>query len=242
MTLVLSLILSTSPIQSSDSVEKEVAISDMRDFYDETQDAVAYYSKSNPAVMEACEKFLSDLRNSELPFEEIGRICDAIRFSARKHADQTRKCPGHTPYIIHPIEVADSILMLGGVDDPNILIAALLHDTVEDTNTSFEEIREAYGPEVEAYVREVTDDKSLPKDVRKQLQIDNASHKSVGAAIVKLADKLNNLTDLGRNPPADWSQERVEAYFVWAKKVVDGLPLVNSPLKEAVDQTIAQRG
>lgn len=238
--MILSFILSTSPMQGS--VNNETAISDVRDFYDETQQTVAYYSNSNPEVMEGCEKFLSDLRNSDLSSEEIRRICDAVCFSARKHTDQTRKNPEQTPYIIHPIGVADSILMLGGVNEPNILIAALLHDTVEDTNTSFEEIREAFGPEVEGYVRELTDDKSLPKDVRKQLQIDNASHKSTGAAIVKLADKLYNLTDLERNPPADWSKERVDAYFAWAKKVVDALPLVNAPLKEAVDQTIAQKG
>lgn len=243
MSLVLSLILSTSPLQGSVSVDKNLETSDVRDFYDETKQVVASKSNSNPAVLAGCEKFLMDLREkSGLSSEEIRRICDAVCFSARKHSEQTRKDPEQTPYIIHPIGVADSILTLGEVNDPDILIAALLHDTVEDTKTSFEEIREAFGPEVEGYVRELTDDKSLPKEVRKQLQIENASHKSDGAATVKLADKLYNLTDLGRNPPADWPKERVDAYFAWAKKVVDNLPPVNPALKEAVDQTIAQRG
>jgi guanosine-3',5'-bis(diphosphate) 3'-pyrophosphohydrolase len=242
MSLLLSLILTTSPLQGSVYLkENTVAVSGQ---YDEIRQIVASNSNHNPNVLEGYDRFaanLASLAGNEISNEEISRICDAISFSAQKHASQTRKDPEHTPYIIHPIGVADSILTIGKVYDPDIIIAALLHDTVEDTDTSFEEIRDAFGPVVEGYVREVTDDKALPKEVRKQLQIDDASHKSDGAAIVKLADKLYNVEGLHEEPPADWPKERVDEYFAWAKRVVDNLPPANEALKEAVDQTIARR-
>lgn len=172
--------------------------------------------------------------------KEIVLIEDTLYFAAQKHRFQTRKDLNKTPYISHPMEVATQLITLGQVRDPDIIIAALLHDTVEDTDATFEEIKTGFGERVEGFLREVTDDKSLPKAERKRLQIENASHKSAGAAQIKLADKLCNLTDLLNSPPPDWDQERIDAYFTWAKKVVDQLPSVNRPLKQAVDQVIAK--
>jgi len=215
----------------------------MNECADTTREVVASTSNHNLNVLAQYETFamnLAALEGKELSKEQINHIREAIRFSAIKHSLQTRKNAEQTPYIIHPIGVADSILTIGKVYDPEIIIAALLHDTVEDTDTSFEEIKETFGPVVEGYIREVTDDKSLPKEVRKQLQIDHASHKSEGATIVKLADKLYNLDSLHEDPPADWPKERIDEYFAWAKQVVDNLPPVNQPLKDAVDQTIAR--
>jgi guanosine-3',5'-bis(diphosphate) 3'-pyrophosphohydrolase len=172
--------------------------------------------------------------------KELFPILHALRFSAEKHRSQTRKDPQATPYIIHPIAVADSLLRIGNVQDPEILIGALLHDTVEDTDTSFEEIEQQFGIRVTGFIREVTDDKSLPKQRRKQLQIEHAPEKSPEAAQIKLADKLCNLRDLSTAPPLDWEQERVDRYFEWAKQVVDRLPKVNAALKQAVDSVIEE--
>jgi len=169
---------------------------------------------------------------------DVQRIIDTIAFSAEKHRFQTRKDPDQTPYIIHPIGVAHNLMVIGKVRDPEIIIGALLHDTVEDTQTSFEEIEQRFGIRVAGFIKEVTDDKSLPKHKRKELQIEHAPDKSAGAAQIKLADKLYNLSDLAKAPPSDWEQERIDAYFQWAKAVVDGLPWVNAPLKQAVDDVI----
>ncbi len=179
------------------------------------------------------------LRQANLPTGSLETIEQAVRFAAEKHLGQTRKNKDQSPYIIHPIGVCRHLLEVGKVTDPEILTAALLHDTVEDTGTSFEEILCGFGPVVEGYIRELTDDKSLPKEERKRLQIEHAPHKSPGAAMIKLSDKHYNLTDLSRETPVEWSQERVDAYFAWAKEVVDALPEVNPALKGAVDELIA---
>ncbi len=211
--------------------------------FSDTQAAVASHSQNHPGVQAQCESFIAELRSllsqGEILEHEVARILNAMRFAAEKHEGQTRKSADHPPYIIHPIGVAHTLATLGQVRDPDVLIAGLLHDTVEDTNTTFEEIRALFGERVEGIVRELTDDKSLPKDERKRLQIVNAPHKSPEAAQIKLSDKLYNLTDLCNDPPADWSTERIDNYFRWAQQVVDALPEVNAPLKQAVDAQIA---
>ncbi len=203
----------------------------------QTESVVAQYSHENKAVLQACSEFLRHIQEAKL---EDARLIEALKFAALKHKDQTRKDLGATPYIIHPIGVADTLLTLGQESDVEVLIAALLHDTVEDTNTTWEEIRSAFGPTVEGYVREVTDDKSLPKQERKELQIIHAPHKSKGAAEIKLADKLYNLKDLLHSPPPDWEKERVSAYFNWAEKVVSALPSANPHLLQAVEEVISE--
>lgn len=195
--------------------------------------------QDNPRVMNQFDLFSRTLTTGEgFVDKDMYRIIDAVGFAAEKHRLQVRKDPNQTPYIIHPIGVADSLMNLGQVRDTEIIIAALLHDTVEDTDATFEEIEQRFGIRVANFVREVTDDKSLPKQIRKQLQIEHASHKSAGAAQIKLADKLYNLTDLLKMPPTDWEIERIDTYFKWAQSVVDQLPLVNPPLKEAIDKVI----
>lgn len=205
---------------------------------------VMQLAQENAKVHEQFDKFTKNLWQSYIKGQgfiesDIMLILDAIVFAAEKHQFQTRKDVEKTPYIIHPIAVANTLLTIGNVRDPDILIGALLHDTVEDTDTKFEEIEQTFGKRVAGFVREVTDDKSLPKQVRKQLQIEHASHKSAGAAQIKLADKLYNLNDLVKAAPADWEQERIDTYFRWAKAVVDNLPWVNASLKQAVDDVIA---
>uniref|UniRef100_A0A670YQC1 Guanosine-3',5'-bis(diphosphate) 3'-pyrophosphohydrolase MESH1 n=1 Tax=Pseudonaja textilis TaxID=8673 RepID=A0A670YQC1_PSETE len=132
---------------------------------------------------------------------EAVRLLDAVDFAARKHSGQRRKDPERTPYINHPIGVAQILAQEAGVADVAVLQAALLHDTVEDTDTTFAEIEQRFGPEVRRLVEELTDNKALPQAERKRLQVERAAGLSAGARLVALADKLYNLRDLDRRVP-----------------------------------------
>jgi len=169
------------------------------------------------------------------------RLFIALEFAATKHRDQRRKDVHASPYINHPISLARTLTVEGGVTDTLALMAAILHDTIEDTDTTYEELRVRFGRTVAGVVREVTDDSSLPKAQRKQAQIDNAPHVSKRAALVKLADKIVNLRDMDANPPALWPLERRREYFDWARSVVDQLPQVNKKLRRVFDQAYARR-
>ena len=171
---------------------------------------------------------------------EIG-LLSAIRFAAIRHASQRRKGPGDIPYINHPIEVAELLARVGNVKDLIVLEAAILHDTIEDTETTGDEIEALFGREVRSVVEEVTDDKSLPKAERKRQQIEHAPHLSSRAKLIKLADKTSNIREIVEKPPRDWSQERCRDYIVWGQSVVDGLGDCNQPLREMFDQ-LATRG
>ncbi len=168
-------------------------------------------------------------------------LLDAVMFAAERHRNQRRKDAEASPYINHPIALAHLLATVGEVDDLDVLRAAILHDTVEDTETSEVELRHRFGDTVAAIVMEVTDDKSLPKQRRKELQVEHAPHKSSGAALVKLADKTCNLRDIAAAPPADWSTARRREYFDWAKRVVDDLPKVNAPMLAAFVEAYAAR-
>lgn len=153
----------------------------------------------------------------------VGKILEALKFSAEKHGSQTRKGETRPPYIHHPIEVAELLWRVGEVRDVSVLVAGLLHDTLEDTNTTPEEIRDRFGEEVLSRVQEVTDDKSLRKQDRKRLQIKHAPSLSPGAKQIKLADKCCNVREIKDDPPVDWSLERKQEYLNWAEQVVIGL-------------------
>ncbi len=200
-------------------------------------------ASNDPVVMENFEAFAQDLmtayrKEKSFTSEEIERICAAVDFAADKHRLQTRKNKEKTPYISHPIGVAYNLVHFGDVRDAAIIMGGLLHDTVEDTQTSFEELEGAFGSQVAGYVREVTDDKSLGTLDRKRMQVINAAHKSKGAAQIKLADKLYNVSDLLNSPPEGWSRTRIDRYFEWAQSVIDRLPNANEKLKSAVATAI----
>lgn len=152
----------------------------------------------------------------------VDLLLRALRFAADKHTKQRRKDADASPYINHPIAVASILFHEAAISDPVVLAAAILHDTVEDTETTEAELRAVFGEEVSAVVMEVTDDKSLPKAARKQAQIDHAAHLSARAQQVKLADKIANLRDMVKAPPP-WSLERKREYFEWGKRVTDQL-------------------
>ncbi|KAM4630083.1 guanosine-3',5'-bis(diphosphate) 3'-pyrophosphohydrolase MESH1 [Polymixia lowei] len=169
-------------------------------------------------------------------------LLETVNFAAEKHRNQRRKDPEGTPYINHPIGVARILSHEGGVTDIEVLQAALLHDTVEDTDTSIAELEITFGATVARIVQEVTDDKTLPKQERKRLQVEHAPHRSHQAKLVKLADKLYNLRDLNRCTPTGWTAERVQEYFVWASQVVKGLKGTNPALEEKLEELFKQRG
>ncbi len=158
-------------------------------------------------------------------------ILNAADFAAYKHRNQKRKDEEKTPYINHPIAVAKIISEIGNVEDPEVLAAALLHDTIEDTKTTPEELIENFGERVCNLVQEVTDDKTLPKLERKQRQIDHAKEISGDAALIKLGDKISNVTDITNTPPTDWDSNRRLEYFEWAEKVINNCPKVNEALE-----------
>ena len=171
----------------------------------------------------------------------LSMILTAAEFAAHKHRDQRRKDAAASPYINHPLALASILGSEGEVTDPVTIAAALLHDTVEDTETTPAELESVFGREVAQVVAEVTDDKSLPRTDRKRLQIEHAGHLSERAKLVKLADKIANIRDVAASPPSDWSLERRREYFDWAKRVVDELGQVSPILRTAFDSAYRRK-
>ncbi|MEM0981925.1 MAG: HD domain-containing protein [Cyanobacteria bacterium P01_H01_bin.58] len=167
-------------------------------------------------------------------------VLKALQFAAHKHRHQRRKDPDSTPYINHPISLLHLLHNEAAITDSVVLAGALLHDTVEDTDTLLSEIEHVFGADVADVVAQVTDDKSLPKAVRKQLQIDHAAALCDRAKLVKLADKACNLRDLAQSPPAGWSPDRVIQYREWCRQVVDQLRGTHMTLEALFDQAYAE--
>ena len=182
-------------------------------------------------------------QNSNLyhAFQTMNRLLSALAFAALKHRDQRRKDLAASPYINHPIALANVLANEGGIDDERVLIAAVLHDTIEDTETTEQELVREFGREIADIVLEVSDDKSLSREERKLLQIEHALHISRRAKLVKLADKICNLRDVANNPPADWSLARRQDYFDWARAVVEGLRGAHPALEHIFDEAYKQR-
>jgi guanosine-3',5'-bis(diphosphate) 3'-pyrophosphohydrolase len=166
------------------------------------------------------------------------QLLKALSFAADKHRFQRRKDTEETPYINHPIRVALTLAETGGETNLDLLIAAILHDTIEDTQTTVHEIESHFGSTVLGLVLEVTDDKNLTKEERKKLQVLNAPHKSLLAKKLKLADKICNVYDIIHHPPGHWSAERKLNYLMWAENVLAGLKGANPLLEEHLAELI----
>ncbi len=169
------------------------------------------------------------------------KLISAMAFAADRHRRQRRKDIEASPYINHPIALANLLVNEAFIEDERVLIAAILHDTLEDTETTETELIRLFGQEIATIVLEVTDDKTLPKGERKRLQIEHAATVSRRAKLVKLADKICNLRDIASSPPSDWSAERQREYFDWAKAVVDGLRGINPALEHLFDEAYKAR-
>ena len=171
---------------------------------------------------------------------EPAKLLQAASFAAQKHRDQRRKDAEASPYINHPLAVARVLAAEAGVSDEDLLVAALLHDTVEDTETTPAELEQAFGTTVSRLVAEVTDDKGLPKAVRKALQVTHAANASDAAKQLKIADKICNVRDIASSPPARWDPRRRAEYLDWASRVVDGCREVNFRLDRLFDEALAE--
>ena len=172
---------------------------------------------------------------------DLQLVIRAAAFAAHKHRDQRRKDAGATPYINHPLALARILSVEGGVIDPVTIAAALLHDTIEDTETTPEELEAEFGADIRSIVEQVTDDKTLPKAARKQAQVDHAGHISHRAQLVKLADKIANLRDVATAPPDRWDLQRRQEYFDWGKRVIDRLRGAHPALEAVFDDAYATR-
>ncbi len=175
-----------------------------------------------------------------MPDSSLQLILRAADFAAEYHQDQTRKGARKLPYINHPLEVGHMLAEVAGIEDAEVLAAALLHDTVEDTPATPQDILEGFGPRVAKLVAEVTDDKSLPKAERKRLQIEHSPHLSPEAGSIKIADKIANVRDLVRDAPPDWPHDRLVAYMDWAEAVIAGIESPSEPLMDCFREAIAQ--
>ena len=170
----------------------------------------------------------------------VEQLFNAAIFAAKKHQGQVRKDQRGSPYVTHPLIVTKTLWEIGGVRDSTTLVAAILHDTLEDTRTTPEEIRERFGGVVLAVVLEVTDDKSLEKIDRKRLQVVHAPELSLPAKLIKLGDKLTNCRDILESPPSDWPLQRRRHYIQWAADVIAKIRGVNPPLENAFDQMLIE--
>ena len=151
---------------------------------------------------------------------DLAFVMRAALFAAERHANQRRKGRDQEPYVNHLIEVVHHLAQSSAADDRVLLAAGYLHDTVEDTDTSSEELARHFGADVAHVVAEVTDDKSLRKDARKRAQIDGISRKSPRAQLLSIADKTANVASILRSPPMDWSRQRMSEYGDWSEAVV----------------------
>jgi guanosine-3',5'-bis(diphosphate) 3'-pyrophosphohydrolase len=170
---------------------------------------------------------------------DIALILRAADFAADRHREQTRKGESQRPYIGHCIEVASLLANVGRVVDDHVLVAALLHDTVEDTDTTRDEIANVFSLQIADLVMEVTEDKSLAKKERKEKQIQHAPGLSDSAKLVKLADKIANVREIATDPPKKWKKKRRRQYFDWAESVVDAMgDGLNAELEALFSETL----
>jgi (p)ppGpp synthase/HD superfamily hydrolase len=167
-------------------------------------------------------------------------ILTALKFAAQKHSRQRRKDSEATPYINHPIAVAQLLSRVGRITDLPTLQAAILHDTIEDTDTTPEELEGNFGQEVRLIVQEVTDNKSLPKQERKRLQVEHAPNLSAPAKLIKLADKICNVSEITATQPANWPLERKLEYLDWADRVISGCRDCSQSLAQHFDVVIKE--
>jgi guanosine-3',5'-bis(diphosphate) 3'-pyrophosphohydrolase len=175
------------------------------------------------------------LKQDSIPVDGLPLVLKALTFAAEKHIRQRRKDADASPYINHPIALAETLCFAGGVSDPVIIAAAILHDTIEDTETTGDELEQHFGAAIRRCVEEVTDDKNLPAAERKQLQIARAATASTEAKLVKIADKICNVRDIIDSPPVGWSLERRRNYVIWAKAVVDKVRGTSPALEQTFD-------
>jgi GTP diphosphokinase / guanosine-3',5'-bis(diphosphate) 3'-diphosphatase len=174
----------------------------------------------------------------QLERSQIALVVRAVAFAAIKHRDQRRRDGAATPYVNHVIAVADALANEGGIRDAAVICAALLHDVLEKTDASSQELRQLFGMKIADTVAELTDDYSLPKTERKQRQIDAMPGLSREAQQVRLADKLCNLRDVLAGSPVEWSNARKSRYVAHAQRVLCRIDGICPPLERKVTEVL----
>jgi guanosine-3',5'-bis(diphosphate) 3'-pyrophosphohydrolase len=209
---------------------------------EKTRKTLAVQTSSNGDVLSLFDQVVEqwEKQSNEQANFEIQKLLNAVEFAAIHHNGQTRKDVAKTPYIIHPIGVAKSLWEEGKVRNTDVLTAALLHDTLEDTKITGKDIERHFGSSVRLIVEEVTNDPKLSTQENKQRQIDKASQLSPNAKLVKLADRLNNVRDL-RKLPADWGKMDVLRYLYWGDRLLYVLKGTNSTLEKALEREILEQ-
>ena len=176
----------------------------------------------------------------KITVDDISLIFSSLRFASAKHQDQRRKGGRASPYINHLIDVAEILWNSGGIHDVDTVVAGILHDIIEDTETSQEELETSFDHTICLIVQEVTDDKSLPKHTRKRLQVERAKGLSHQARQVKIADKISNILDIMESPPTDWSLNEQREYVDWAEEVINRVRGTNERLEGYFDKVCAE--
>jgi (p)ppGpp synthase/HD superfamily hydrolase len=175
-----------------------------------------------------------------MKLEDARLVTRAVGFAAERHTDQRRKGLRQRPYFNHLAEVADLLSEATEGSDAVLIAAAFLHDTIEDTQTAIDELRALFGEDIASLVLEVTDDKSLPKQERKRLQIVMTPKKSRRAKLLKIADATSNVRTLTFDPPTDWDSDRMLDYVDWAEQVISHCRGLNPALERAFDIAAAE--
>jgi guanosine-3',5'-bis(diphosphate) 3'-pyrophosphohydrolase len=184
---------------------------------------------------ETTNSILSDHNEAGL----VGPVLKALKFAAEKHTRQRRKDSDASPYVNHLIDIAETLAGVGGIADLTTLQGAILHDTIEDTQATPDELQDVFGLEVRLLIEEVTDDKRLPKLERKRLQIECARCLSTPAKLIRIADKISNIRDVTHSPPVEWTLQRRREYLDWTERVVSGCRGCNQALENLYDRTLA---
>lgn len=182
----------------------------------------------------------NDAREIPSRLSDAQLLTRAVHFACVQHKDQHRKGADLDPYVNHLAEVAAYVATADAQPDGEVIAAAYLHDTIEDTSVTYEDLVHTFGARVAEIVREVTDDKSLPKSERRRLQIEHARHMSKDARLIKIADKTSNVRDVVHAPPSDWSREEMRAYVDWAKAVVAAMRGTDARLEDTFDRIAAE--
>ena len=171
--------------------------------------------------------------------DHVTMVTRAAYFAAQRHVGQRRKGAAREPYVNHLAEVALLLAETAHEPDAYLVTAGWLHDTLEDTSTTRDELDHLFGRLVTEAVVEVTDDKALPKEARKHVQVQRTAGKSERARLINIADKTSNLRSLAASPPADWGYERISDYVVWSEQVVASCRGLNAELEKAFDLAVA---
>jgi len=169
---------------------------------------------------------------------DMASLLEAVHLAASLHGTQRRKNAAGTPYINHPIAVAELLARVGGVHELAVLQAAVLHDTLEDTTVTREELSQRFGEVVCRLVEEVTDDRTLSQVDRKRRQVEHAPHLSRQAQCIKVADKICNVSDLSSDEPPSWSLARKREYADWAEQVVNACQGCNPALEQEFREVV----